>query len=1656
MKKAVSFNSPAKKIIFCALLTVAMVAAAALLTKVTGHAGTVNKEISNYQNKGITSKIIVKDNAGHRVSPEQVDPSSYKGYVFRVKETAPKSLINEAAQKKTGGHVSAIGGDGLYEADRLEDVDKFLNEKYIDYIEPDYLVKLSQVDEKSNSATPDDPDYNDGQQWNLEQMNVAGAWQKDTYGQPQFDRKGNVKIAVIDSGLYGSGGNQPQHEDIDYSHVLEGQNFVDGQEGTPDNKGHGTFVAGLIFAESNNGTGIAGIMPEVDILPLKVFGTSNYTENSMVEKGIYEAIDADVDVINMSLGGEDNSESMKTACDTAAADNILVVAAAGNDGVEINNYPAAYDSVIGVASTDKDEETSYFSQYGESVFCAAPGGDVHSLGNSNTEGQKYSTASGTSFSSPEVAAMAGMVKSIMPQADLDDFKDIIQKTSRDKGDPGFDSHYGWGIVDFGSAVAKVMETVDLPIYHLTFNASDENGNVVTGASIQLRTAEEVTWKDDPENKITAGTWPKGQYISAETDGSYTLHKGHYEYTISKNGYWPVSGDLATFMAEQTKNVVLEHTYSINAEPRDSEGQLIDDVKIELTRTSDKLKAELVRTSDGGYTKAVPAGTYNYTAEADGYETSRGVLEVKADGSNNKVIEMFNRSEMSQVTFNCRDKDSGEALSDTEVDVQDSEGETVRPDGDGSYMLVRGRNYTCTVMKAGYEDQMLKHKVADAETDAVDVDMSKVGYTLKIDAVDGAGNILPNAEVVLRDKDGNEVSPFRTNSSKYNVASGTYQYSASCGGYADKKGSVVIDYGSREVKIEMQPVKKAVNIDVRDNSGAEITGAEISLYDETGRLMRPVTAGSYRLVDGKYSCTVEKEGYKPETTAITVDGQQDTATVKLTPEEPGTQSGDYAGGSGTAEDPYLINSEQQLRKLAEKTVITYAKDENAESNRKDVIDGYYRLTRDIQLTSPWTPIGSYESEYNYAIFEGNFDGGGHTISGLDVDSTHACAGFFGIVRDAVISDLRVEGEVTGVSYAGGIVGNVIYDDQGTEIRNCSSSAKVSAGKYAGGIAGYIYSGTSGRSKVRGAVYGCCSTGEVTAENYNAGGICGFAEAVKISNCYNKGTMAGGYNIGGICGSTDTNTYVSNCYNVGATSQTNTGYSYVGKVGGIVGSSDANFSAVYYLSSTANAAIGVDSGASTEYLKALTSSKMKGQQSFVDMLNIAAGTDNGDFVLTDEYPALSWEKAAAEQSYAQSPVISQQPEEIIHEGQKHGVIRCQVEPVSDGGQLTYQWYTNDQKSRKLSSKIDGAAGNVPADGILELTPDTSEIGTAYYYVVVRNTVGGAGVDTHTAKVISDFADVVTERDEKPGAPVITSAGIGDEMSAEAEFYREDAAQVHATATPGENEDSSDVLTYQWYRSKYTNTKGSAVGDGADCTIDTSAAGTWYYYVKVSDTANGMNARSQRLKVTVGSKSRAEEADEAAAREAAQKPGPVSGLRANSDYRSVTLRWKAAENGGQYEIYRSIKKTSGYRKVATAKTTSWKDSTVRTGSRYYYKLRAVNAVQEGEFAGRTFCGEMTQAVKATPSLGRPALRVKAGRRSAKLRWTAVKGAARYEIFRSTKKNRGYRKIAIRKASVKKYTSKRLRKGKRYYFKVRAARKVGGKMVYGPLSKGKTVKSK
>lgn len=341
-------------------------------------------------------------------------------------------------------------------------------------------------------VTPDDEYFES--QWNLHALHMPQAWDLSRGDE-------DVIVAVLDTGIL------PHHPDLGASRLVAGHDFVsdperagdgDGRDPDPADPGsgdqrmtssfHGTHVAGIIAARTDNGTGVAGSGWNARVMPLRVLGRDGGTAADLIEAlryagGLPNATgrvpERPADVINLSLGSASYSQAEQDVIAELRGRGIVVIAAAGNDASDRASYPAAYDGVVSVSATTISDDIAYYSNHGATVDIAAPGGDtstdingdgiadgiLSTLGDdsdgdpSTAPVPNLGVMSGTSMAAPHVAGVAALMKTVYPDMTPETFDALLaggQLTS-DRGEPGRDDRYGHGLLDAQRAVLAALD-----------------------------------------------------------------------------------------------------------------------------------------------------------------------------------------------------------------------------------------------------------------------------------------------------------------------------------------------------------------------------------------------------------------------------------------------------------------------------------------------------------------------------------------------------------------------------------------------------------------------------------------------------------------------------------------------------------------------------------------------------------------------------------------------------------------------------------------------------------------------------------------------------------------------------------------------------------------------------------------------------------------------------------------------------------------------------------------------------------------------------------------------------------------------------------------------------------------------------------------------
>jgi thermitase len=360
--------------------------------------------------------------------------------------------LHERAQARGLRVVAELGARGkgvpavLSTAGRSVDdvVAELAADPAVQAVEPNYRVQL--IDDGAVAALAvDDPKT--GGQYSLDQMRVRDAWTRSTGA-------GNL-IAVLDTGV------QRSHPDLE-GRVVRGRDFVNDDTSAADDNGHGTWVAGIIASNANDGYGMAGISWTDKILPVKVMNREGTGTTADLIAGIRWSADQGADIINMSVGGYPYSQIMQDAVNYAFNKGAVLVGAAGNNHREERFYPASFANVISVSGTQLNDEFGNWSSYGPEVDVSAPGTAVLTTNCYTCTYADHDTwgthmyITGTSFATPNVAGVLALIRARFPDDSPQQVVNRLFSSVDDLGYAGWDNRYGRGRVNAARALGMTV------------------------------------------------------------------------------------------------------------------------------------------------------------------------------------------------------------------------------------------------------------------------------------------------------------------------------------------------------------------------------------------------------------------------------------------------------------------------------------------------------------------------------------------------------------------------------------------------------------------------------------------------------------------------------------------------------------------------------------------------------------------------------------------------------------------------------------------------------------------------------------------------------------------------------------------------------------------------------------------------------------------------------------------------------------------------------------------------------------------------------------------------------------------------------------------------------------------------------------------------
>ncbi len=446
----------------------------------------------------------------------------------------------EARSLRVSGDIRSIGvlKVAVESGQELETIAALRQNPNVLYAEPNYIAYALDT-------IPNDPGY--GSQWGLPKIKAPAAWDITT-------GDSDVIIAVVDTGI------DLSHPDLScLDKLTSGWDFVNNDASPDDDYGHGSHVAGIAAACTNNSIGVAGVAWRSRLMPVKVLNGSGAGSYEDVAIGITYAVDHGADIVNLSLGGIDESSALADAVQYAYDHGVLVVVAAGNCAQYYSGspcyglinpiiYPAAYPTTLAVAATDSSDNWANFSEHHSYVDVAAPGVSIYSTWKNNG----YAWLQGTSMATPYVAGLAALVWSLDPSLTRDQVQNIIQSTADDLGAPGKDDYFGYGRIDAGHALESLV-SLQISPDQTGFLVDDDSGPFPASKVIEITTTSRnvINWTASVSPPIS---WlsvapPASGSVSAASAANFTLVAsrpaayGTYTTQVIVTGTLPSGGTI---------------------------------------------------------------------------------------------------------------------------------------------------------------------------------------------------------------------------------------------------------------------------------------------------------------------------------------------------------------------------------------------------------------------------------------------------------------------------------------------------------------------------------------------------------------------------------------------------------------------------------------------------------------------------------------------------------------------------------------------------------------------------------------------------------------------------------------------------------------------------------------------------------------------------------------------------------------------------------------------------------------------------------------------------------------------------------------------------------------------------------------------------------
>jgi thermitase len=669
----------------------------------------------------------------------------------------PGTSLPEVAEihRQSGGQVKeTIPGIGVQvvtvpKGQAMGKVKAYSSNARVAYAEPDFVAEAA--------GSPNDPEFKN--QWGMIKIQAPQAWEVTT-------GSNSVNIAILDTGV------DLDHPDL-ADKIVSNINFSNSNT-TDDVYGHGTHVAGIAAATTNNGVGVAGLGCSATIMNVKVMGDTGSGAYSWIASGIIWATDNGAEIISMSLGGSSSSSTLEDAVNYAWSKGVVVVASAGNSGNITPSYPAYYTNCIAVAATDPNDAKTSWSNHGDWVDVAAPGVNIYST----IKGGGYGYMRGTSMAAPHVAGLAALLFTVVSDTNgngklNDEIRSRIEATCDDIGVSGI----GYGRINAAGAVGDVAPVLPGSISGKVTDAED--GSPVVGAAVTDGTRTALT---DGAGTYTIDNVPPGTYQAVAS-------KEGYETSSSTGSVLQGTTAVADFSLNQITN-----PGAITGTVTDAEdGSLIVGATVsDGTRT-------VVTDAAGQYTiDDVPPGSYQVVASKEGYQSSSLTATVLAGNTTVANLCLNEIVVTGSITGSVTDAQNGVPIAG--ATVTDGTRATTT-DATGKYTIadLPAGTYQVTAGKSGYHSSSSTVTVVSGGTAVVNFSLNEVILPGSITgSVTDAEDDLPIVGATVTDGTRTTITDATGKYTIANVPPGGYEVTASKEDYESLTSSVTVASGVTSV------------------------------------------------------------------------------------------------------------------------------------------------------------------------------------------------------------------------------------------------------------------------------------------------------------------------------------------------------------------------------------------------------------------------------------------------------------------------------------------------------------------------------------------------------------------------------------------------------------------------------------------------------------------------------------------------------------------------------------------------------------------------------------------------------------------------------------------------------------------------------------------